>query len=76
MFYVPKYMWKAKEDRRLRKMITELKLKHIHAFSDYDRQRLLQDLADSLLIGNDYFHFFCVLRISLLYSFTLPNLVH
>jgi hypothetical protein len=58
MFYVPKYMWKAKEDRRLRKMITELKLKHIHAFSDFDRQRLLQDLADSLLIGNDYFHFF------------------
>jgi len=61
LFYVPKYIWKAKEARRLRKMITELKLRHILEFSEYDRHRLVQDVMDTLLISNDYFKtfFFC-----------------
>jgi len=58
MFYVPKYLWKAKEGKRLRALITELRIRHIKEMSEYDRLRLAQDLADTLLISNDYFYFF------------------
>jgi len=58
MFYVPKYLWKAKEAKRLRQLIVDLKGKHITEISDYDRRRLVQDVIDSLLISKDYFYFF------------------
>ena len=58
MFYVPKYLWKAKEAKRLSKLIVELKSKHITEASEYDRRRLVQDVIDSLLISKDYFYFF------------------
>lgn len=58
MFYVPKYLWKAKEGKRLSKLIMELRSKHITETSDYDRRRLVQDVIDSLLISKDYFYFF------------------
>ncbi|XP_053204906.1 innexin inx2-like [Panonychus citri] len=58
MFYVPKYLWKAKEAKRLRALITELRIRHIKEMSEYDRLRLAQDLADTLLISNEYFYFF------------------
>lgn len=58
MFYVPKYMWKAKESRRLRNLITELRAKHIEEWSEFDRKRLVQDVSDTLLISGDYFFFF------------------
>lgn len=58
MFYVPKYLWKAKEGKRLRALITELRIRHIKEMSEYDRNRLAQDFADALLISNEYFKFF------------------
>jgi hypothetical protein len=58
MFYVPKYLWKAKESKRLRVLINELRQRHITELTDYDRSRLIQDVTDSLLISNDYFFFF------------------
>ncbi|XP_015787864.1 innexin inx2 [Tetranychus urticae] len=59
LFYVPRYIWKAKEAKRIRTLISELKQQHILERNEYDRQRLVQDVADSLLISNDYFyHFF------------------
>lgn len=51
-------MWKAKESRRLRNLITELRAKHIDEWSDFDRKRLVQDVSDTLLISGDYFFFF------------------
>lgn len=58
MFYIPKYLWKAKEAKRLRQLINELRNKHITEISEYDRRRIVQDVVDSLLISKDYFYFF------------------
>lgn len=58
MFYIPKYLWKAKEGKRLRQLINELRNKHITEISEYDRRRIVQDVVDSLLISKDYFYFF------------------
>jgi hypothetical protein len=58
LFAVPKHIWKVKESKRLRKLITELKQRHILEMTEYDSKRLIQDVADSLLISNDYFFFF------------------
>jgi len=58
MFYVPRYLWKAKEAKRLRELISELKKNHISEMSEHNSSKLIQDVADSLLIGGDYFFFF------------------
>ena len=63
MFYIPKYLWKAKESNRLRLLINELRKRRITELSEYDSRRLLQDLCDSLLLSRDFFlfHFCCEL---------------
>ena len=58
MFYIPRYLWKTKEAKRLRELISELKKTHINEMSDHNSNKLIQDVADSLLIGGDYFFFF------------------
>ena len=58
MFYVPRYLWKAKESRRLRELIAELKKTHITEMSETNSIKLTQDVADSLLIGGEYFFFY------------------
>ena len=63
LFYVPRYIWKAKEAKRLRTLITELKQQHILERNEYDRQRIVQDVADSLLISNDYFFHFLLCEV-------------
>ncbi|RWS31382.1 Innexin inx2-like protein [Leptotrombidium deliense] len=76
LFYIPKYLWKSKESRRLQKMIAELKSRHIAEHTAYDRGRLLQDVADSLYIGKDYFfsffwcEIFCLIHVILEIWFT------
>jgi hypothetical protein len=51
-------LWKAKEAKRLRLLISELKQRHVTEMSEYDSKRLVQDVVDSLLISDDYFFFF------------------
>jgi len=58
MFYIPKYLWKQKEARRLKTLIHLLTQRHIMEWSEQDRRKLTQDVFDSILISNDYFFFF------------------
>lgn len=58
MFYVPRYLWKAKEAKRLRELISDLKKTHISELSESNCNKITQDVADSLLLGKEYFFFF------------------
>lgn len=58
MFYVPKYLWKAKEAKRLKMLICHLSQRNIKDYSELDRKKLTQDVFDSILISSDYFFFF------------------
>jgi hypothetical protein len=58
LFYTPKQMWRTKEAKRLKVMITELRQKHVKQMTENDKRRLTQDLVDSLLLSNDYYGFF------------------
>lgn len=58
MFYVPKYLWKAKEARRLKSIIFILTQRNINEWNQIERKKITQDVFDSILISNDYFFFF------------------
>lgn len=58
MFYVPKYLWKAKEAKRLKMLICHLSQRNIKDYTESDRKKLTQDVFDSILISSDYFFFF------------------
>lgn len=51
-------MWKLKEAKRLKSLITVLTQRNIMEYNEIDRRRLTQDVFDSILISSDYFFFF------------------
>ena len=58
MFYVPKYLWKLKEAKRLKILITEVRQKQMKQLNDKDKRRITQDFLDTLLLSNNYYTVF------------------
>ncbi|RWS28271.1 Innexin inx2-like protein [Leptotrombidium deliense] len=58
LFYIPKYYWRKNEDSRLSIMITDMRDNHIDSFSAIDKTYYLQDIADSMYIGDDFCFYF------------------
>lgn len=71
LFYIPKHMWRTREDNRLRTLIEKLKFHHILTLNDIERYQIVQDTFDIIMTSGGYFWYLMFCEIVCLFHLIL-----
>lgn len=55
LFYLPKQMWKIREDNRLRCLVEKLKYNHIFSLGKREQYEIVQDAFDIVMTSGNFF---------------------
>lgn len=71
LFYIPEYVWRAKESNYINNLVLKLKSKPINEMQFVQQKVILQDLFDTLLTSENYLTNFIFCEIYYIFNLVL-----